>query len=193
MYENITRDEYDTMTEEKNIALVIIFSIITCGIYNLFWIYHMVKAETAFLESEKSVPGVFFCNILVPFYSWYWLYDRSKSVAMRADKIGMRGISDNSVLYLLLSIFGFMFVSQLLFQNDLNIIARQIKEANDNDHTPSAPQTPQTPHTTYTAPAASAEEKKNDADDIIDVPESNIRPAAEKTGENDNKDIHDLL
>jgi hypothetical protein len=190
MYENITRDEYDTMTEEKNIALVIIFSIITCGIYNLFWIYHMVKAETAFLESEKSVPGVFFCNILVPFYSWYWLYDRSKSVAMRADKIGMRGISDNSVLYLLLSIFGFMFVSQLLFQNDLNIIARQIKEANDNDHTPSAPQTP---HTTYTAPAASAEEKKNNADDIIDVPESNIRPAAEKTEENDNKDIHDLL
>ena len=68
----------------RNIALAVIFSILTCGIYGIYWAYKMgQKLHTAGEKHNKP-------------------------------------IGDNSILYLILSIFGLGIVNYCLMQNDLN-------------------------------------------------------------------------
>ena len=112
--------------KERNIALAIIFTIITCGIYGIYWFIVLNDEAKSYSEDATMVSGgVAFLLTLVTcgIYGIYWAYRMGKAIEMAQSKNGLVA-TDNSVLYLLLELFGFGIVAYALMQNDINAITR---------------------------------------------------------------------
>lgn len=103
----------------RNIALCIIFSIITCGIYAIYWMIKM-NDEINTLSGERNATsgGMVFlfslitCNI----YQYYWLYKMGE----RVSRIKKAQNGDDKILYMLLGIFGLAIVSYGIMQSEIN-------------------------------------------------------------------------
>lgn len=116
------------MVRERNVALSAIFTVITFGIYGIYWFICMTD-EALGLSGEKGASGVlaFLFNIITfGFYGWYWAYKMGERLEIAKQK---RGIDDNSpnngVLYLILSILGLGLVAYILIQIELNKFSQQ--------------------------------------------------------------------
>lgn len=109
--------------KERNIALCIVLSIITCGIYGIYWL--IVLTDDAVFANKGKVystsGGIAFLLTIVTcgIYGFYWDYQMGKAIS-EAQKDANIPSSDNSVLYIILRIFGLSIVSYALMQNDLN-------------------------------------------------------------------------
>lgn len=110
--------------EERNIAIVIILSLITCGIYGIYWFVKMTDEAKQLSSSDNAGGGLAFVYTLITcgIYTIYWNYKMGKNMYEAGQKYGIN-IEDNSVIYLVLSLFGLGIVSECLMQNDLNKFA----------------------------------------------------------------------
>lgn len=114
--------------EEKSLVQCVLLSIITCGIYSLFWLYDLCRNIKRLNGDTSSCVGEFLCLIFIPFYSWYWAYTRGKKINAAAQKYGILS-GDSSVLYLILAIIGFGgIVLYVVMQNELNNLYKRINE-----------------------------------------------------------------
>jgi hypothetical protein len=107
------------LTEQKSIGLCIFLSILTFGIYYIIWLAGMCKKIKLMNGEEPSVAGEVILCLIIPFYSLYWLYSRSKKLASAAANRGI-SLDDRAVINLVLAIFGLAIVSFALIQSDLN-------------------------------------------------------------------------
>ncbi len=110
----------------RNIGVAIILSIVTCGIYGIYW-FIMMTDESNMLSDEQTASGglAFLYSLLTcGIYSIYWSYKMGQKMADAGRKYNLP-ISDNSTLYLVLSIFGLSIVNYCLIQNDLNRFSNQ--------------------------------------------------------------------
>ena len=117
------------MKEERNIAVAIILTIVTCGIYGLYWfvvISDDVKEYSN--DSEMMSGGVALLLTIVTcgIFGFYWAYKLGKNM-FSAQQMNNLPATDNSVLYLLLELFGLGIVVWAIIQNDLNTITRTKK------------------------------------------------------------------
>ena len=117
--------------QERNIVVAIILSLVTCGIYAIYWIYKMTE-EMKVASGDESLNGVMAvllplvtCNI----YGIYWAYKIGKDVPAAKQKVGLPG-DDKSVLFLVLELVGLSIVTYALLQNELNEIAKVNAPAN---------------------------------------------------------------
>jgi len=113
------------MIKEKNIGICIILSIITCGIYGIIW-YINLTDDAAYANDDHNFSGAkaFLLTIVTcGIYSFFWNYNMGKELYEAKTKRGMQA-SDNSVLYLILAIFGLSIVNYCLMQNELNDMAK---------------------------------------------------------------------
>lgn len=105
--------------QQRNIAVCIILSLVTCGIYLLYWYYKMSE-EFRQLTGDDSLPdgvmtillGLVTCNI----YLLYWHYKMGQA----CDKLKGDPNGNSAVLYLLLMLFGIGIASMALEQNAIN-------------------------------------------------------------------------
>lgn len=113
------------MIKEKNIAVQIILSILTCGIYGIYWFITLTDdAGRANNDAEFSGGKAFVFTLLTcGIYGIYWNYKIGKEMYEANQKYGINA-SDNSVLYLILSLFGFSIITYCLVQNELNVLAK---------------------------------------------------------------------
>lgn len=109
---------------KREIAVSIILSIITCGIYSIYWFIVMTDEANKVSGDRGTSGGVAFLLTLVTcgIYGIYWNYKMGQKLYL-AGRTYNKDIADNSVLYLILSIFGFSIISYCLIQNDLNKFA----------------------------------------------------------------------
>lgn len=112
------------MIQQRNVGLAIILSIITCGIYGIYWFIVMTN-DTSKLSGDPSFTGgkhfllsIVTCGI----WSLVWSYQIGKQVAEAQRQRGVT-VSDNSTLYLVLSIFGLGIVTYALVQLEINKLA----------------------------------------------------------------------
>ncbi|NLI89695.1 MAG: DUF4234 domain-containing protein [Epulopiscium sp.] len=115
------------MIEERNVGLAIFFSVITCGIYSLYWLVK-VTDEANSLSGEMGTSGgmVLLLSIVTcGLYTIYWNYKMGKKLYMAQERAG-RHASDNSVLYLILSLFGLHIVVLAIIQSDINDLVRYV-------------------------------------------------------------------
>ena len=111
------------MWKQRNVALGIVFSLITCGIYGLYWLVCLTE-DTNAAAGENGTSGVMaliFTIITCGIYGLYWAYRCGEKL----DKAKtMRGIpaSNGGVLYLILYIFGGV-IAYALIQHELNKLA----------------------------------------------------------------------
>ena len=85
----IFRKGTKVMIKERNIVVCVLLSIITCGIYGIYWNYKVGK-EMYEANQKKGIIT-----------------------------------SDNSVMYLILSLVGFSIVTFCIVQNELNALAKK--------------------------------------------------------------------
>ncbi|WP_165248816.1 DUF4234 domain-containing protein [Adlercreutzia sp. ZJ141] len=110
----------------RNIAVCILLSIITCGIYGIYWIYCLVnELNTASGHPQDTSGGmvILFSILTCGIYGIYWYYKAGEKVAEIRRR--QTGAADNSsaILYLVLALFGFGIVNDCLIQNELNNLA----------------------------------------------------------------------
>jgi len=114
--------------ENRNIGLAIVLSIVTCGIYGIVWFINMVNDVNRVCADDKSNQsgGVVFLLTLVTcgIYGIVWFYNAGKRMFNAGQRYNVQ-ISDNSTLYLILSIFGLQIVDYCLVQADLNKFSAQ--------------------------------------------------------------------
>ncbi|MCR5353293.1 MAG: DUF4234 domain-containing protein, partial [Clostridiales bacterium] len=104
---------------KRKIGICILLSIITFGIYLIYWEYLLVKNTRTIQKKESSCIGEMLCLIFVPFYALYWWYTRGKIVKEKCPEYGYTA-SGNEIVYLILGIFGLMIVSMAIMQHDFN-------------------------------------------------------------------------
>lgn len=102
--------------------LVLLFSVLSCGIYYLYWIYQITKELGEYLQNGNN-PGLelILCILCSP-YTIYWMYKMGKQVEEAQFKSRKSNPTDNSVLYIILSIFGLGIVAALIMQGTINEI-----------------------------------------------------------------------
>ncbi len=112
--------------QERNIAVSIILTIITCGIYGIYW-FIVLTDDAKQLSNDNETPGggVAFLLTLITcgIYGIYWAYKMGKTIEKAKSNHAMRA-EDNSILYLVLQLLGFGIINYALMQNDLNEIIR---------------------------------------------------------------------
>ena len=106
---------------ERNIAMCIIFSILTCGIYGIYWFICITDEVNAVSNEGGTSGGVAFLLTLITcgLYGIYWAYKKKKKLA-NAGRMYNKPISDSAILYLILQFVGLGLINYCLMQNDLN-------------------------------------------------------------------------
>lgn len=108
------------MVRERNVALCIIFSIITCGIYYLYW-FICVTDDINTVSQDYSTSGIMSliltivtCNI----YGFYWAYKCGEKLDNVKSSQGYPS-NNSGLLYLILYFFAGI-VTLAILQNELN-------------------------------------------------------------------------
>ena len=114
------------MIQERNIAVQVILSIITCGIYGIYWFITLTNDAAKMAEEPDFKGGMAFLFTILTcgIYGIYWYYKMGKVVYTAGEKNGEK-FDDNAVLYLVLGILGFGIINYCIMQNDLNKLARK--------------------------------------------------------------------
>ena len=113
--------------KERDIAVAIILSIVTCGIYAIYWFIVLTDDARRYSEDESMLSGgISFLLTLITcgIYGFYWAYRMGQIIATAQTKNNIAA-KDNAILYLILQIFGLGIVNYALMQNDLNEITRK--------------------------------------------------------------------
>lgn len=112
------------MIKERSIAVSIILSIVTCGIYGIYWFICMVNDTNTVAEvNDKSGVVVFLLSLVTcGIYMYYWAYRQGEKLDAAKAKRGLPA-TNSGIAYLLLSIFGLGIVAYALMQSELNKMA----------------------------------------------------------------------
>ncbi len=114
------------MIKERNIAICVILSIITCGIYGIYWEVCLVNDVNTVADTPNDTSGVMVIIlgiITCSIYLLYWMYKSGEKIQTAEEKRGISGAENQGLIYLILAIFGFGIVSWCLIQNELNKMA----------------------------------------------------------------------
>src|SRR5690625_5378537 len=94
------------MIQPRNIGIAIILSIITCGLYYLYWIFAMTR-EIAHLNNAPTfsggltiILGIVTCGI----YFLFWFYQVGEHLTQLKAKHNMPA-SNDSLLLVILAVF----------------------------------------------------------------------------------------
>lgn len=119
---------YRAPINQRSIAVAIVLSIVTCGIYMLYWLYCVANDLNIASGEENDASGgmvvllsIVTCNI----YLLYWYYKAAGKVNNIRRANGELVDTSLPILYLILGLFGFSIVSIALIQNELNKVAVQ--------------------------------------------------------------------
>ncbi len=108
--------------EKRNIAVCIILSLVTCGIYGIYWFIVLTDNTNSISGQENATSGgmAFLWTLLTcGIYAIFWYYKMGEEIDMAKRNRGMSS-QNSGILYLLLGIFGFGIISYALIQNELN-------------------------------------------------------------------------
>ena len=113
------------MVQERNIAVCVILSIVTLGIYGIYWMIVLANDVNTVSENPNGTSGVIvFLLSLVTcgIYYWYWSYQAGGKLYEAKQQKGIGG--DNmAVVYLILCVVGLSIVTECLIQNERNKLA----------------------------------------------------------------------
>ena len=113
------------MVKEKNLALCIILSIVTCGIYMYYWIVCLTDDTNEIAGEPEDTSGVMALVLTIVtcgIYGLYWAYKRGEKID-KAHQLNGQAASNGGVLYFILYIFGGI-IALALIQNEVNKFAQ---------------------------------------------------------------------
>lgn len=109
--------------KNRSIAMSIILTLVTCGLYGIYWM--IVLTDDVVYANEREVfntsggAAVLFGILSCGLYYVFWSYQMGKAMQVIQEKRNVKS-SDNSLLYVILLLFGLNIVNMCIIQNDLN-------------------------------------------------------------------------
>lgn len=113
------------MIQQRSIPVCIILTIVTCGIYGIYWFICLSNDANTASNTFGTSGGMAFllslitCNI----YGIYWAYKQGEKIDAAKRNRGISS-SNSGILYLILVLFGLGIVAYALMQNELNDLTR---------------------------------------------------------------------
>ncbi|MBQ9930315.1 MAG: DUF4234 domain-containing protein [Oscillospiraceae bacterium] len=103
----------------RNIVTAIILTIVTCGIYGIYWIIMLTREAVSVKDSTDNALLEIILMLFLPFVG-FMLVEKKFSEGLNAKGFAH---NDNSILYLVLGLVGLGIVPLCMIQNDLNKLA----------------------------------------------------------------------
>ena len=103
----------------RGIALAIVLSILTCGIYAIYWFVALTDEMNRLSPRPNDTSGgvAFLLNLITcGIYGYYWSY----VMGSKQDQMNRHPNGSTGVLYLILSLFGLGIVVYALMQDAIN-------------------------------------------------------------------------
>lgn len=107
--------------KKRNIVSCILLTLITCGIYGIYWMIMLAKESVSVKDPADSGVLEIVLMLFVPFVG---IFLCEKKFAEGCEEKGIAH-SDNSVLYLILGLLGLGIVGICVLQSDLNKLATE--------------------------------------------------------------------
>ncbi|WP_036611087.1 DUF4234 domain-containing protein [Oribacterium sp. P6A1] len=107
---------------KRDIVISILLSIVTCGIYMLYWHYCIARDvnEVTDHREDTSAGMVLLLSIVTcGIYKFYWLYRTGTKLDETFSKCGRQN-QNRGILFLLLSIFGMDLLVFSIVQSEIN-------------------------------------------------------------------------
>ena len=102
----------------RNLAVAIILTLVTCGIYGIYWFMKLTDEVNALTGNTNDTSGgmAFLLDLVTcGIYGIYWSY----KMGCKQDDYS-NGNDTHAILYLVLSLFGFNIVIYALLQDMIN-------------------------------------------------------------------------
>ena len=110
--------------QKRDIVKAVLLSIITCGIYNIFWFISVTNDMNRLTGNEKDTSGGI-CYVLslitCGIYGYYWAYQMGK----KRDMLNGDENGTSNIIYIVLCIFGLMIVAEALIQDAINKVIEE--------------------------------------------------------------------
>ncbi|MBQ0065628.1 MAG: DUF4339 domain-containing protein [Firmicutes bacterium] len=109
----------------RSIALQVILSIVTCGLYSLYWQYTLVKDFNSIATSQGKQQvfdaglAVLLSIVTCGLFSFYLYWKMGNVIGTCSNKYGNR-MEDTGIVMLLLAVFGLAIVSMCIAQSQVN-------------------------------------------------------------------------
>jgi hypothetical protein len=102
----------------RNIGLDIVFTILTCGLFNIYLQYRQMIAVNIMINEikYKFIPWFLLCIITCGLYHIYHEWRKSSDIAVALKKTE----SQEPIINVLLSIFGLSIVADAIQQAEIN-------------------------------------------------------------------------
>jgi hypothetical protein len=111
--------------QKRSVGLAIVLSLVTCGIYAIYWMYTITNDVHEVTGRQTTASGgmvILYSLITCGIYSFYWMYKMGESLAEAKEQRGMRVDNNAGLLYLILTFFMLALVSYALIQSSINDI-----------------------------------------------------------------------
>ncbi|MDY6037898.1 MAG: DUF4234 domain-containing protein [Eubacterium sp.] len=110
---------------KRNIVLCIILTLITCGLYGIYWIV-VINDEINCLAGESNDTSggmvILYTFITCGIYGIFWLYKMGNKV----DKINGKINGNSGLMYIILAFLGLSIISHAIMQDVINNYARRM-------------------------------------------------------------------
>lgn len=108
--------------QQRSILMVILLTIVTCGIYYFYWFYQTTKELTEYSEDYRLSPGLSIVLTIVTcgFYQIYWWYRIADIFISAQQKAKYPRPNDNKILFVVLTLFGLDIINMAILQSDMN-------------------------------------------------------------------------
>lgn len=122
------RQPFRRVGKYREPGVMLLLSLVTCGIYYLVWIYQSSAEMLAFTDERDTDPSmeVVLSLLTCYLYTTYWDYKIGHKIARMQEMVGIPPV-DNAVLYLILNLCGLGFLPLMMQQGHLNEIWAKAK------------------------------------------------------------------
>lgn len=105
--------------KKRNIVTCIILSLVTCGIYAIYWAIMLARESVSVKDPSDNGVLEIVCMLFLPFLGFYLA---EKKLTEGCAEKGIEH-KDNSIIYLILGLVGLGIANFCMMQNDLNKLA----------------------------------------------------------------------
>ena len=105
--------------KERNVVTAIILSIVTCGIYGIYWAICLAREAVSVKDPSDNGLAEILLMLFLPFLGFF-LAEKKLAEGCAAKGIAHQ---DNSIIYLILGLVGLGIVNFIMMQLDLNKLA----------------------------------------------------------------------
>ena len=123
------------MVKERNIVVCIILSLLTCGLYGIYWFISLTNDTNKVANVSDTSGGLAFVFTLLTcgIYGWYWAYKLGQKLDIAASNNG-RPVNNHSILFLILTALCLGIVVYCIAQSEINDYAKINTQNNFNGY-----------------------------------------------------------